>query len=173
MPRVCLTFATASIMIDRVFRPRKSILIMPVSSITLPSYCVTSTLEPSESVAVDTGTQSVMSSRPIITPHACTPVLRTFPSSCWAKSITSRTSGLGLSASAANSLTNLRQFLKLTLPSGILSGTRRARRLASGNGSSMTFATSFMAILVAMVPYVIICATFSAPYFSVTYLSTV
>ena len=71
-------------MMESVFSPRKSILISPVSSITFPSYCVTMVFSlESEllSTAVLTYTQSVMSSRHIMTPQACTPVLRTVPSS--------------------------------------------------------------------------------------------
>ncbi|EJX03514.1 hypothetical protein EVA_08377 [gut metagenome] len=33
-------FSMASLMIESVFSPRKSILMSPVSSMTLPSYCV-------------------------------------------------------------------------------------------------------------------------------------
>ena len=81
-PLVRRTFSTASLMIERVFSPKKSILISPVSSITEPSYCVTSIFSPvSLSSAVETGTQSVMSSRQMIVPQAWTPVLRTLPSS--------------------------------------------------------------------------------------------
>ena len=84
----------ASLMMDKVFKPRKSILMSPVSSITDPSYWVTSIFSPvSLSSAVLTGTQSVMSSRQMMVPQACTPVPRTFPSSILAYFSVSRTSG--------------------------------------------------------------------------------
>ena len=83
MPVDRRTFSTASLRIDRVFSPKKSIFISPVSSITLPSYCVHSSFLPgfSLSSAVDTGTQSLMASRQMIVPQAWMPVLRTLPSS--------------------------------------------------------------------------------------------
>ena len=81
IPRVSFMFLTASMMMERVFNPRKSILIRPVSSITRPSYWVTSSFPSILSSAVATGTQSEMASRQIITPQACTPVFLTFPSS--------------------------------------------------------------------------------------------
>ncbi len=68
---------------------------------TEPSYWVVMSLVPSAAVAVATGTQSVMSSRQMMTPQACTPVPRTLPSSWVAYSIVSLTSGLGLCFSAA------------------------------------------------------------------------
>ncbi|OAV73724.1 hypothetical protein Barb7_02911 [Bacteroidales bacterium Barb7] len=69
--RVRNTFSTASVITERVFNPKKSILISPVSSITEPSYWVTSISSPlSLSFAVLTGTTSDMSYFPIITPQA-------------------------------------------------------------------------------------------------------
>ena len=46
IPLLCLIFSIASLIIERVFRPKKSILINPVSSITEPSYWVTSIFSP-------------------------------------------------------------------------------------------------------------------------------
>ena len=161
MPRVILIFSTASRMIDRVFSPRKSILMRPVSSMTLPSYCVTITLEPSLSVAVLTGTQSVMGSRPMMTPQAWTPVLRTLPSSFSARRTVSETNGSGLLSSAANSGKHLRQFSMVILyflpgfSSGMSLGRPGiipARRLLSSIDRPSTRATSLMADLAAMVP---------------------
>ncbi len=63
-------------------------------------------------------------------------------------------------------------FGRLSFLSGILSGTSLHRRSDSLKGSFCTRATSLMAILVAIVPYVMMCATFSCPYFSVTQRST-
>ena len=172
-PRCRRTLATASLMMDKVFSPRKSILISPVSSMTEPSYWVTSIFSPvSLSSAVLTGTQSVMSSRQIIVPQACTPVPRTLPSSILAYFIVSRTSGSGEASAACNSGTYAIAFGRLSFLSGILSGTSLHRRSDSLKGSFCTRATSLIAILVAIVPYVMMCATFSCPYFSVTQRST-
>ena len=69
-------------MTERVLRPRKSILMSPVDSMTEPSYCVTSIFSPvALSSAVLSGTTSLMSIFPMMIPQACTPVLRMFPSS--------------------------------------------------------------------------------------------
>ena len=63
---------------DNVFNPRKSILITPAFSITLPSICVSHKLD---SLEVATGMSSIKSFGAMIIPAACTPVLRTEPSS--------------------------------------------------------------------------------------------
>ena len=145
IPLLFLIFSRASLIIDKVFKPKKSILISPVSSITEPSYCVTSIFSPvSLSSAVLTGTQSVISSRQMIVPQACTPVLRTFPSNIFAYLIVSRRIGSEETSAACSSGTYAMAFGKFSL----------------------------MASLVAIVPYVMICATFSCPYFSVTQFST-
>ena len=155
-------FSTASLIIDNVFNPRKSILINPVSSITEPSYWVTSIFSPvSLSSAVLTGTQSVMSSRQIIVPQACTPVPRTLPSSILAYLRVSRTNGSDDASAACSSGTYSMAFRRFSFLSGILSGTSFARRSDSERGSFCTRATSLIASLVAIVPYVMICATFS------------
>ncbi len=162
MPCVALMLARASRIIERVFKPKKSILMRPVDSITLPSYCVTMRSSPvSLSTAVLTGTQSVMSSRPMMTPHACTPVLRTLPSSLRANSMVSTTRGSLLCNSAANSGNARRQlameiFILPPLPSSGMSlglpGMNFAKRSLSGMGRSSTRATSLIAIFEAMVP---------------------
>ncbi len=157
MPRVSLMFLTASMIIDRVFKPRKSILISPVSSITRPSYWVTSSFPSSLSTAVLTGTQSEILSRHMITPQACTPVPRTLPSSFSAYFSVSRISGFGFCCSALNSGTSFRQlvrFILASLPftSGICLGSSFTSLSLSGIGSPSTRATSFKAILVAIVP---------------------
>ena len=161
MPWFSLMLARASLMMERFFSPRKSILISPVSSMTPPSYWVTMIFSPSLSVAVLTGTQSVMSSRPMITPQACTPVLRTLPSSFSAKRMVSPTLGSSLSSSWRNSGKHSRQFLTVILYflpgsfSGISlgdDGMNLARRLLSSIVRSSTRATSLMALLAAMVP---------------------
>ena len=113
IPFVCLMLATASLMIDNVFKPRKSILIRPVSSITAPSYCVTSIFSPvSLSSAVLTGTQSVISSRQMMVPHACTPVPRTLPSSILAYLIVSCRMGSSDSSASLSSGTALIAFFR-------------------------------------------------------------
>ena len=159
-PWVCSTVSTASLIIERVFKPRKSILISPVSSITEPSYCVTSIFSPvSLSTAVLTGTQSVMSSRQMIVPQACTPVPRTLPSRIFAYLIVSRIAGSSDSSAAFNSGTALIAFLRLifrslslSLGSGIRSGTHLQSWFDTGIGNFCTRATSFSAIFVAIVP---------------------
>ena len=159
-PWVCSTFSIASLMIESVLRPRKSILIRPVSSITAPSYCVTSIFSPvSLSSAVLTGTQSVMSSRQMIVPQACTPVPRTLPSSILAYLIVSRMMGSVDSSAALSSGTAMMAFwrftfscLSLSLGSLMRSGIHLHSWLACAKGSFCTRATSLSAIFVAMVP---------------------
>ena len=153
MARLRRIFSTASLMIDNVFKPRKSILISPVSSITEPSYWVTSISSPvSLSSAVLTGTQSVISSRQIIVPQACTPVPRTLPSSILAYFSVSRTNGSDEASAACNSGTYAIAFGKFSFLSGILSGTSLAKRSDSERGSFCTRATSLIANFVAIVP---------------------
>ncbi len=153
MLRLRRIFSTASLIMDKVFSPRKSILISPVSSMTDPSYWVTSIFSPvSLSSAVLTGTQSVISSRQIIVPHACTPVPRTLPSSILAYLSVSLTNGSGDTSAACNSGTYSMAFRKFNFLSGILSGTNFARRSDSERGSFCTRATSLIANFVAIVP---------------------
>ena len=128
---------------------------------TLPSYWVTIMRSPSPSKAVLTGTQSVMGSRPMITPQACTPTLRTLPSSFSAKRMVSPTLGSSLFSSAAKAGKAFKQLWMLIfifLPgfsSGMSlgrDGMNPARRLLSGMDKSSTRATSLMADLAAIVP---------------------
>ena len=157
-PVVWRILSIASFMIERVFKPKKSIFINPVSSITEPSYWVTSIFSPvSLSSAVLTGTQSVISSRPMITPHACTPVPRTLPSSIWAYFMVSRINMSGDSHACCNSGTAAIQFFKLILgelplTSGSLSGMSFVSLSDSDRDTFCTRATSLMDIFVAIVP---------------------
>ena len=153
IPRCSRTLATASLIMDKVFSPKKSIFIKPVSSMTEPSYWVTNIFSPvSLSSAVLTGTQSVMSSLQMMVPHAWTPVPRTLPSNIWAYFKVSRTKGSGDASAACNSGTYSMAFARLSFLLGILSGTSFAKRSASAKGSFCTRATSLMAILAAIVP---------------------
>ncbi|CCY64957.1 uncharacterized protein BN467_01693 [Prevotella sp. CAG:1124] len=167
-------FSTASLSIDKVLSPRKSIFISPVSSITLPSYCVQSSLWPvSLSSAVDTGTQSLIGSLHMIVPQAWIPVFLTFPSSILAYSMVSCRRGSVDASASRSSLTHLMAFVRFIFrPSGSLSGMALHSLFDSSRGSFSTRATSLMASLVAIVPYVMMCATLSAPYFWVTQSST-
>ena len=162
-------------MVDRFFSPRKSILMRPVSSITEPSYCVQLSLSPvSLSSAVLMGTQSETSSLQMITPQACTPRFRTLPSSIWAYFMVSLMAGLGDACASASAGTHSRQFFRFIfrgfplLSSGRRSGMALHQSLDMFSGTFCTRATSLMAILVAIVPYVMMCVTFSSPYFCVT-----
>ncbi len=73
----CLISSSAVLRMDKVFKPKKSILITPASSITFPSICVT---HKSESAAVVTGIKSVKSLGAMMIPAACVPVFLTLPS---------------------------------------------------------------------------------------------
>ena len=154
IPLLCLMFSTASLIIERVFKPKKSILINPVSSMTEPSYWVTNIFSPvSLSSAVLTGTQSVISSRQIIVPQACTPVLRTLPSNILAYRMVSRNIGLDEASASCSSGTSSMAFGKfIFLPLGNRSGIALHKRSDSDKGNFCTRATSFMANLVAIVP---------------------
>ena len=154
MPWRRFMLTKASLMIESVFSPRKSILISPVCSMTEPSYCVTSSSSfVSLSGAVLTGTTSLISVFPMMIPQACTPVLRTFPSSIWAYFRVSRITLSELSDACFSSGTNSIAFFRLTFFSpGILSGTSLAKRLLSGKGSLCTRATSLIELFVAIVP---------------------
>ena len=179
MPRLSFTFSTASFSMERVLSPRKSILISPVSSITEPSYCVHISFScVALSSAVLIGTQSDIASRQIIMPQACTPVFLTLPSSITAYfSVLESSGSLEAAASRSSGIAAIAfgRFILGTFPSGpsgSLSGMSLHRRLLVSRGSFCTRATSFSASFVAIVPYVIMCATFSKPYFFVTQLST-
>ena len=117
--------STASFKIERVFKPKKSILISPVSSITWPSYCVHRNLCPGSvlSSATEIGTQSLIGSLQIIKPQACTPVPLTVPSSFFAYLIVFRTFSSGDSSACLSSGIEATAFVKFILRSlGSLSG---------------------------------------------------
>ena len=77
IPCLAFTILTVSLIRVKVFNPKKSIFSKPALSTTELSNWVQYI---SESFAKATGTNLVMSSGVIITPHACIPVLRTDPS---------------------------------------------------------------------------------------------
>ena len=159
IPNESLIFSRVSLMIDSVFKPKKSILIRPVSSITFPSYWVQWSSSPvSLSFAVETGTQSEILSLQMIKPQAWTPVLRTLPSSILAYLIVSRNNG-SVEASASRSsgmaAIALGRFILGTFPSGPsgnLSGISLHKAFDVFNGSFCTRATSLIANFVAIVP---------------------
>ena len=125
LPVVSLTFSTASLSIESVFRPRKSIFINPVDSMTWPSYCVHLSLWPGSdlSSAMDTGTQSLIGSRQMMKPHAWMPVPRTVPSSIFAYSMVLCSLGSGLASASRNSGMHLMALVRFIFsPSGSLSG---------------------------------------------------
>ena len=154
----------------RVFSPRKSILITPASSITLPSIWVSHKWE---SLEVATGIRSVRSCGAMMMPAAWIPVLRTEPSSRSASCST-------LPAGVSTCLYMSRSFFTLSSSSfpnpsfsssdfspsfafiGAcntrfnsipgLSGTSLASALDSARGRSITRATSLILIFAAMVP---------------------
>ena len=122
--RLWRIFSNASFITESVLSPKKSIFMRPVSSMTLPSYWVTSIFSPvSLSSAMLIGTGSVMSSRQMIVPQACTPVLRTLPSSIFAYLIVSRRVGSGDASASRSSGTACMALGKFILrPSGRRSG---------------------------------------------------
>ncbi len=98
------------------------------------------------------------------TPAAWTEACRVMPSSRRATASRSRTRGSFFSRSA-------RAGVSLTARSSVISswlGIRLATRFTSEIGISMTRPTSRTAARAFIVPNVMICATFSRPYFSVT-----
>ena len=181
IPLECLIFLSASLIMDSVLSPKKSIFIRPIFSITLPEYCVTNTSSLTFlSMAVESGANFLKSSAPIITPHACIPVCLTVPSRREALSRVSFISNLLLYKSLIKGISFM-QLLMLTgsdfpfastLSSGNLSGMASVISLTISNGMLFTLATSFILDFVAIVPYVMMCATFSFPYFSVTHFNT-
>ena len=157
MPRVRLMLAQASFNSDRVFRPRKSILINPVDSITCPSYCVQLVLVPlkSGSSAVDTGTWSDIGSRQIMNPQAWIPVPRTVPSSILAYFMVLAICGSVDASASCNSGTALMALVRFifgVLPStsGSRSGMALHRAFDIASGTFSTRATSLIEFLVAI-----------------------
>ena len=169
IPWFCLISSSAVFKIERVFNPKKSILITPASSITDPSIWVT---HKSESLAVATGIISVKSLGAIIIPAACIPVLRMEPSNFSASCNTNALKSVPLYISL--------NFLMLSMssawypsfsandfspslavkgackqrPNSVpgLSGTNFANKLDSDNGKSITRATSLILLFAAIVP---------------------
>ncbi len=156
----------AFLMMLSVFNPRKSILITPASSITLPSICVSHS---SESFEVQTGIKSVKSFGAMIIPAAWIPVLRTEPSriSASCKMRAGRSSPLYTclsfftvsSSSGPNASFSLKLFSPVKGACNTLfndtpgrSGTNLDKARLSGNGRSITRATSAMLDLAAIVP---------------------
>ena len=152
---VSFTFFTASFNSDRVFRPKKSIFIRPVSSITCPSYCVQlvfSSLK-SGSSAVDTGTQSLIGSRQMMKPQAWMPVPRTVPSSILAylMVLLSRMS-VDTSAICSSGVHLMALVRFIFILSGSLSGMALHKAFERSSGSFSTRATSLIEFLVAILP---------------------
>ena len=144
----------ASFSSERVFSPRKSILMSPVDSITCPSYCVTGTFfsGKSGSEAVDTGTQSSMGLRQMMKPQAWMPVLRTVPSSILAYLMVFRSLASSLTSASCSLGVHLMAFVRfIFMPSGSRSGIALQRPFATSSGSFSTRATSLMEFFVAMV----------------------
>ena len=152
-PVVCLMTFRASFSSERVFNPRKSILINPVDSMTCPSYWVTAHLSSgkSGSSAVDTGTQSLMGSRQMIKPQAWMPVPRTLPSSILAYLMVLRSRGSTEASASRSSGVYLMALVRFIFaPSGRRSGMALQRALALSSGNFSTRATSLMEFFVAI-----------------------
>ena len=153
-PVVCLTTLQASLSSESVLRPRKSILIRPVVSMTWPSYCVTLHFisGKSGSVAVDTGTQSSILSRQMMNPQAWRPVPRTVPSSIFAYLMVLRSRGSSLTSASWSSGVHLMALARfIFIPSGSRSGMALQRALERSRGNFSTRATSLREFFVAMV----------------------
>ena len=144
----------------RVRRPRKSILSSPMASMSSMAYCVTT----SPLAPLDSGTILCRGSGEITTPAACTEAWRDRPSRRRAVSMRCSTRGScvcnsrsrGSSAMASSSEICRRLGTSLAMRSTSLYGKSRARP------------TSRRTPFASIEPKVMICATFSAPYFSVT-----
>ena len=152
-PRVCFTTLHASLSSDRVFSPRKSILMSPVDSMTCPSYCVTGTFRPlkSGSSAVDTGTQSLIGLRQMMKPQACMPVPLTVPSSILAYLMVFLSFGSADASASLSSGVHLMALVRfIFIPSGRRSGIALHKAFEMSRGSFSTLATSFSEFLVAM-----------------------
>ena len=157
IPRCILIFSHASFNSESVFKPKKSILMRPVDSMTCPSYCVQLVLVSlkSGSSAVETGTQSLIGSRQIMKPQAWIPVPRIVPSSIFAYLMVLASLGsfeVSASRSIGTALMALVRFIFGVLPS--TSGNRSGIALQSSfdcaKGSFSTRATSLMEFFVAM-----------------------
>ena len=158
VPVLCATRSTASLIMVKVFNPKKSIFRSPADSTTELSNWVTSR---SASFAVVIGTWSVSGEGVIITPQAWIPVFRTLPSRILAWLMVSALKSLPsdtLISSSAMPISSLLSFCFLVLSSqpksfaSLVFGTSLAKRSASCNGRSNTRAASRMADFAAMVP---------------------
>ena len=166
---------TQSFIIVKFFNPKKSIFRRPAFSTTLLSNCVTMR---SESLELVIGIKLINGSGVIIIPQAWVPTFLTDPSSLIALFIVSACKSSPLEKSinffAFDNWSFLTFFFKSLseklkiLSSDIRSGTSLAILSASNNGKSNTLAVSLMEDFAAIVPKVIIWATFFLPYFSTT-----
>ena len=154
---------SASPITVNVRSPKKSIFNRPSSSILSLSYCVT---KPS-SLEFCTGTYSSNGTAEITTPAAWVEEFLAMPSKRKQRSNSSFTDA-SLSYRSLSSFTS-KDFFKV-IPSSL--GIILANRFTSGKGISSTRPTSRITARAASVPKVIICATRSCPYFSVTYSMT-
>ncbi|CRH59806.1 Uncharacterised protein [Chlamydia trachomatis] len=111
-----------------------------------------------ESLGTQIGIWLVRGSPQIITPAACTPVLRIDPSSFLAISITS-----AASASSTYSCFNSGSASNAEVMVALRSGICFAMKFTLAKGVSKVLPTSLIAILAFMVPNVIIWATLSLP----------
>ena len=153
MPSVCLMLAQASFSSESVFRPRKSILISPVDSMTCPSYCVQLVFVSlkSGSSAVLTGTQSEIGSRQMMKPQAWMPVPRTVPSSILAYlMVLARAWSFEASASCSSRVHLIALGRFIFMPSGRRSGMALHSAFEMGRGTFSTRATSLMLFFVAI-----------------------
>ncbi len=141
--------------------PRKSIFKRPMRSSAFMSYCVVT----SSRFVLYSGTTSVSGLGEITTPAACVDAWRASPSSRSATAIKSFSRSSLLIADFNCGASSSASFN--SIPSVV--GISLAMRSTSPYGMSIARPTSFTAAFAAMVPNVIICATFSRPYFWVTY----
>ncbi len=156
--------STAFFMTVRLRKPKKSILSSPMRSAHTMSYCVFTPVS-----LLARGAYSTSGPGEITTPAAWVPALRAKPSITFAVSSRRRISGdiayrlfnSGICSSAC----------AMDMPPGP-EGINFATRSTSGSGTASARPASRTAARAAIVPNVTICATRSAPYFSVTYLMT-
>ncbi|OQB92819.1 MAG: hypothetical protein BWX86_01762 [Verrucomicrobia bacterium ADurb.Bin122] len=153
------TFFTASSMTVSVFRPRKSIFSRP----SLPTEPMSNCTVTSPSCEVS-GTKSSSGWSVMMMPAACLPVLRTRPSMMRPHSKIFL--AMGLRSHSARSSADFSMALASVMSSS--SGIIFAMRSASANGRSWMRAMSRTTILAPNVPYVMMLATQSRPYFSRT-----
>ena len=146
---------------ESVVKPRKSNFSRASLSSPFISYWVTI----SSLFVLYKGTISRSGCGDITTPAACTDALRDMPSSFNATFSTSRTRGSRLASdSKPGSCANASFSLMFNV-----GGTSLVSLSTSAKVMSSTRPTSFNAALELSVPNVMICATCSRPYFSVTY----